>query len=70
LNRGNDMTQQIMDIVKDLLDDRNIILYVLFVLALYYPDLAEIIAGGILGYWAKGALPNKGDTPQTSDVIR
>ena len=42
-----------MDIIKDLLDDRNVILYVLFILALVYPSQAEIVVGGVLGYWAR-----------------
>ena len=42
-------------IAKDLLDDRNIILYALFALAVIYPNEAKTVVAGILGYWAKGS---------------
>jgi len=47
------MKETILGIVKDLLDDRNIILYLLFILAIITPELRELIAGGVLGYWTK-----------------
>ena len=47
------MGQQIIELLKDLLDDHNVTLYMLFVLALVTPELRELIAGGILGYWTK-----------------
>jgi hypothetical protein len=43
----------ILDIVRDLLDDHNVALYVLLILAIIQPDIRELIAGGILGYWTK-----------------
>lgn len=43
------------EILIDLLDDRNIILYALMLLAIIQPDIRELIAGGLLGYWTKEA---------------
>jgi hypothetical protein len=43
------------EILKDLLDDHNVILYCLFILALVYPTEAKTIVAGVLGYWAKSS---------------
>jgi hypothetical protein len=48
-----EMKDTLMQILKDLLDDHNIALYILCILALTTPALRELIAGGILGYWTK-----------------
>lgn len=47
------MKETLTDIMKDLLDDRNVILYFLFILAIATPDLRELVVGGVLGYWTK-----------------
>jgi hypothetical protein len=47
------MKEAIIGIVKDLLDDRNVILYFLFILAMATPELRELVVGGVLGYWTK-----------------
>jgi hemerythrin-like domain-containing protein len=45
-----------MEIIKDLLDDHNVILYALFILACIYPGEAKPIIAGMLGFWAKGKV--------------
>jgi hypothetical protein len=38
-------------IITDLLDDHNIILYALVLLAIMYPEQQGTIVGAIAGYW-------------------
>lgn len=45
--------ESILKILQDLLDDHNVALYALVTLAIIQPELRELIAGGILGYWTK-----------------
>jgi hypothetical protein len=47
------MKETLLAVLQDLLDDHNIALYVLFIIAVLTPELRELIAGGILGYWTK-----------------
>lgn len=53
------MKEEILKIISDLLDDHNVALYALLLLAILTPDLRELIAGGILGYWTKSIKENK-----------
>jgi len=45
------MKDKLMTILQDLLDDHNVILYALVLLAVIYPEQAEIIVGAIAGFW-------------------
>ena len=43
-----------VDFLKDLIDNDTLLLIALFALAVIEPDIRELVAGGLLGYW-KGA---------------
>ena len=47
------MQEKWMNIITDLLDDHNVILYALLSLAFLYPEQAELVTGGILGFWVR-----------------
>jgi hypothetical protein len=53
------MAEKWMNIITDLLDDHNMILYVLFALACIYPEQQELISGGILGFWVRDKTADK-----------
>lgn len=49
----NNNISKALDILKDLLDDHNVIFYGLITLAIIYPGYSSEIAAGILGFWVR-----------------
>lgn len=47
------MKEKLVEILADLLDDHNMVLYALILLALYDQTEIKTVIAGMLGYWAK-----------------
>ena len=47
------MKEKFMELIADLFDDHNMILYVIALIAILEPALREYALVGILAYWAK-----------------
>ena len=51
--------QTFLDFISDLLEKDTLIIVFAFALALKYPGISEVVAGGFIGYIAKTKIDKK-----------
>ena len=57
--RGGKMMEKWQAMLAGMLDDHNLVIYLLFTLAMVYPDLAEGVTGGLLGFLVRDKVVQK-----------
>ena len=53
------MMEKWQAMLAGMLDDHNLVIYLLFTLAMVYPDLAEGVTGGLLGFLVRDKVVQK-----------